>query len=82
MVTELPESVLSLSDEELIEFLEERGMHPEFLNKEQRVRLAQDWLHMAKDPSIVPAAYLLFAASNAHGKVPVSAAKEASQATL
>jgi hypothetical protein len=70
LVIGLPEGVNSLTDQELSEFLEERGIHPKGLSREQQLRWAHDWLEMAKDPSIVPSVYLLFAACNLNAKIP------------
>lgn len=67
---DLPNGVADLTDSELAEFLEERGMSSADLTREQQLQWASDWLSMAKDTSIVPSAYLLFASANAHGNVP------------
>lgn len=70
LVMDLPNAELDLNDAELEEFLIERGMTAEGLTREQQLKWASDWLTMAKDPSIVPSVYLLFAAANTHGKIP------------
>lgn len=64
LVLEMPKLAEQLTDEELDEFIEERGMSTEGLTRAQKLRWASDWLAMAKDASIVPATYLLFAAAN------------------
>lgn len=70
LVLNLPNVEHDLTDVELDEFLTERGMTAEGLTREQQLKWASDWLTMAKDPSIVPSVYLLFAAANTHGKIP------------
>lgn len=70
MVLALPGGIDDLTDEELDEYLMERGLIPDDLTRPQKVTWAKDWLKLSKDPSIVPSIYLLFSACNVNSAIP------------
>lgn len=64
MILESQKGIKGLTEAELKEFLDERGLDPELMTPEQRMRCAQDWMEMARDSSIVPSVFMLYAAAN------------------
>jgi len=70
MVLDSPNGIKSLAEDEIKEFLDERGINPELLTQAQQMRCAHDWIEMARDASVVPAVYMLYSAANLNSKIP------------